>query len=170
MATSALAPLKGGADFYLHVQTKRAGKLKGEAMAPGHEDDIVIVHWDWGLSAGSAIGSVQATGRRSYTALTLVKQIDSASTALMSALATNDEVKEARLTLCRAGEGQHPFLTLTLKGARITSLKHSGDEGGSTHETVTIAFTKVDVEYVPQKGTGLRGGSMTFSDDVGASV
>jgi type VI secretion system secreted protein Hcp len=156
----------GSADFFLHVQTKRAGKLKGEALAPGHQDEIVVVGWNWGLSAGSAIGDTQASARRSYSALTVVKQVDSASTALMAALATNDEVKEARLSLRRAGGEQEAYLVVTLKGARITSLQHQGHEDGTTRETVTIAFTEVAVEYRPQRASGLRGGATSFSDSL----
>ena len=155
-----------GADTFLHVQTKRAGKVKGEATEPGHADDIHVVGWQWGVSAGSAIGNTQATSRRSYSALTVHKQIDSATTALMSALATNDEVKEAKLTLRRAGGDQEDFFTIKLEKARITSVQHSGEADGGTRETVTIAFTKVEVEYKPQKSTGLRGGSHVFNDEL----
>jgi len=155
-----------GADAFLHVQTKRAGKVKGEATEPGHADDIRVVGWQWSLTAGSALGSKQATGRRAYSALTVHKQIDSATTALMAALATNDEVKEAKLTLRRAGGEQEDFFIVKLEQARITSVQHSGEADGSTHETVTIAFTKVEVEYRPQKATGGRGGSHVFNDEL----
>ncbi len=165
MPTPIQAPAGGGsADFFLHVQTKRAGKVKGEAVAPGHQDDIVVTGWNWGLSAGSALGNTQATARRSYSALTVVKGIDSASTALMSALATNDEVKEARLCLRRSGGEQEDYLKVTLKSARITSLEHRGDETGGTQEVMTLAFTEVEVEYRPQKSSGIRGGATTFQD------
>jgi type VI secretion system secreted protein Hcp len=167
MAGQPRAPAGGGsADFFLHVQTKRAGKVKGESVTPGHQDDIVVSGWNWGLTAGSALGDTQATARRSYSALTVVKHVDSASTALMSALATNDEVKEAKLCLRRAGGEQDDFLTVTLKGARITSLQHRGDDDGSTHEVLTIAFTEVEVEYRTQKTSGVRGGAFTFSDSL----
>jgi type VI secretion system secreted protein Hcp len=155
-----------GADVYLRVQTARAGKVKGEATGPGHADDIEVIGWQWGLTASSALGSTQATARRSYSALTVTKRIDQASTALMSALATNDAVKEAKLTLRRAGGDQEDFFIITLKGARITSLHHQGDAGGETREVVTIAFTKIEVEYRPQKATGLRGGAAIFNDEI----
>lgn len=156
----------GVADFFLHVQTRRAGKLKGEATAPGHEGDILLVGWAWGLSAGAAVGDVQATARRSYSALTVTKYIDSASTALMAALATNDEVKEAKLSLRKAGGEQHDYFTITLQGARITSLHHSADSQGLTHEVVTLAFTDIEVQYTPQSSTGQRSGATTFKDSL----
>ena len=100
-----LSSIAGGdvSDIYLSVQTKRAGKVAGEAFAVGHVDEIRLRGWNWGMAASSAIGSTQATGRRSYKALTVVKAIDAATTPLMSALATNDEVKEVRLSMRKAG-------------------------------------------------------------------
>lgn len=154
------------ADIFLHVQTRRAGKIKGEATAENHEDDIVVSGWQWSLAASSALGSTQATGRRSYSALTVFKRIDQATTGLMSALATNDAVKEARLTMRRAGGEQEAFFTVTLKEARITSLNHVAEPNGDTRETVTIAFTKVEVEYRPQKASGGRSGSQMFTDEL----
>ena len=37
---------------------------------------------------------------------------------------------------------------------------------GFPQETVGIAFRKIDVEYQPQQATGLRSGSMNFSDEI----
>ncbi|MFM2053870.1 MAG: hypothetical protein RL456_1907 [Pseudomonadota bacterium] len=154
------------ADSYLHLQTKRAGKVKGEAVAPGHEDDIQVRSWSWGVSAQTAMGSVQATARRSYRHLSFVKHADTASTALLSALATNDEVKEARLMMRKAGEGQQDFLRLTLKAARIVSIDIQAGGDGDVTECVTVAFSKVEVEYMPQQRTGQRGASHVFTDEV----
>jgi type VI secretion system secreted protein Hcp len=158
--------LPSNSDIFLSVQTKRAGKVKGEAPNPGHEDDIVVKGWHWGVSATSALGSTQATSRRAYKGLTIIKRIDSATTALMAALATNDEVKEAKLTMRKAGAEQIDYFLVTLQKARIASVDHSTDEGGNTVETVTIQFNKVSVEYRPQKSAGSRGASMTFEDEI----
>ncbi len=156
----------GACDVFLHVMTKRAGKVKGEARSTGHTDDIVVAGWHWGIAASSAIGSTVATSRRSYTALTVIKGIDSATTALMSALATNDEVKEAKLTMRRAGGEQEDFFLVTLKAARITSLNHEVDHTGNTREVIGISFTEVEVEYRNQRGSGQRGASTMFNDAI----
>lgn len=153
-------------DTYLHLQTKRAGKVKGECLTPGHEDDITVRAWSWGVAAPTAMGSVQATARRSYKNLTFLKATDTASTALLSALATNDEVKEARLTMRKAGEGQQDFFRMTLKNARITGVDLDSAEDGDVVERVTVAFTKVEIEYTPQQRTGQRGAGYVFTDEV----
>ena len=154
------------ADIYLHVQTKRAGKIKGEATSSGHTDDIIVTGWHWGLRANSALGSVGATERRSYTALTIHKHIDRSTTGLMSALVSNDEVKEAKLCLRRAGGEQEDYFTVVLKDARIASVDHTTDALGHPSETLSIVFTKVEVEYRPQLSTGLRGGGTSFADEI----
>jgi type VI secretion system secreted protein Hcp len=158
------------ADLFLHLQAKRAGKIKGEAAADDHVDDIELNGWQWGLSASSGLGSTQATSRRSYTALTVLKRIDSATTALMAALATNDEIKEAKLTMRRAGGEQEDYFIITLNDARITALQHVVDAAGDTTETVAIAFTRVEVEYRRQKASGQRAGSTVFSDELPQQV
>lgn len=152
-------------DICLFVQTKRAGKVAGESVAIGHEDEIRLRGWSWGMAAGSAMGSTQATGRRSYKALTVVKSIDAATTPLMSALATNDEVKEARLSMRKAGGDQNDYFVVTLNGARVASIDHVVGADGATTESVSFTFTKVRVEYFPQQGSGLRGGAKSFEDE-----
>lgn len=166
MASSLAAAAGSAADIFLHLQLRRAGKVKGEATVDGHLDDIVVHGWQWGLSSSFAVGTTQATARRSYTALTVKKRIDRATTAVMSALATNDEVKEARLVMRRAGGDQEPFLTITLKGARIQGVDHLAMEDGGTSETISIVFTEVEVEYRLQAETGRRGASTSFTDQI----
>ena len=162
----ASAGFENSGDAFLFLKTRRAGVIKGESQVPDHLDEIALRGWRWGVSASSAIGHSQRTSRRSYTALTVVKGIDLATTPLLSALATNDEVTEARLSMRRAGGEQELFFSIVLKQARISGVEHDVDSGGLTTETVTLNFVRVDVEYRPQNRTGLRGGSMTFSDDL----
>jgi len=154
------------ADMFLHVQTKRAGKIKGEVTTGGHVDDIEVRSWTWGVAAATAIGSTAATGRRQYKHLVIVKGIDSASTGLLSALATNDEVKEAKLTLRKAGGDALDYYVMTLARARVVAIDLAVSDSGEPTETVGLAYTKIDVEYKRQQGSGLTGASTSFSDEV----
>lgn len=154
------------ADMFLFVQAKRAGVIKGDVTASGHTDEIRLVSWRWGLSASSALGNTQAGARRSYTALTVVKRIDPATTALMSALATNDEIKEARLGMRRPKGQQEDFFTVKLESARVVGVEHATSPEGEALETVSISFTKVKVEFTPFSPTGKRGGATSFDDEL----
>lgn len=153
-------------DAFLSVQAKRAGRVKGESVAQGHEDEIDLIAWRWSVSASSAVGSSAATARRSYSGLTVVKLIDAASTSLLSVLATNDEIKEAVLTVRKAGDGALDYYLIRLREARVTQVEQAIDAQGGTQEHVTFSFRKVDVEYRRQDAAGLRGATNTFSDEI----
>jgi type VI secretion system secreted protein Hcp len=146
----AALPTTSAIDVYLSVQTKRAGKLKGESRVAPHADDIIVHGWSWGVSASSALGSSQATGRRTYKNLVVLKR----------------EVKEAKLSMRKAGEGQRDFFTITLSQARVASLDLECGENGEAIERVTFAFNKVQVDYELQQASGQRGGGTSFQDEI----
>lgn len=161
--------LNGGshsADMYLDLTLKRAGKVKGESVAVGHKDDIVVRGFSWGVGAPGDAVAGQASGRRSYRQLVLTKNLDTASTALMSAVATNDEVRSATLFLRKAGGEQQDFFSITLEKARVASYDIESDDHGNPVEKVTLSFQKVAVEYRLQSATGLLGASHSFMDDL----
>jgi type VI secretion system secreted protein Hcp len=155
-----------GVDVFLHVKSKRAGAIKGESVAADHKDAIIVHGWSWGVAASSAIGSTQATGRRSYKNLVISKQVDCATTSLISILATNDEIKEAKLSMRKAGEGQRDFFTITLTNARVTGVDLDCDEQGQTLERVTFTYNKLQVDYEVQGATGQRGAGSSFQDEI----
>ena len=156
-------------DIFLRVQTRRAGEVKGEAATDGHVGEIELRSWGWGVSASSAIGAIGAAERRSYTQLVVQKGIDSASTGLLNALAGNDEVKQAVLTMRKAGGEALDYFTLTLGGARIVGVEIDVDASGQPIERVSFAFTKVEIEYQKQERSGQGGGAFTFSDELVAA-
>jgi len=160
------AHVEGIVDVFLSVQIKRAGKIKGETVANDHQDQIAVTSWNWGVAASSALGSTQATARRSYRNLTVSKHVDCSTTALLSVLASNDEIKEAKLMVRKAGGGQRDFFTITLSNARVTSVDLACDATGTLMETVTFSFNKVNVEYEIQTATGQRGSGFSFQDEI----
>jgi len=164
---SPLPPDTGGAaDVFLAVVGKKQGPIKGECRSAGHVDDINVVTWQWGLSAPTAVGTTQATGRRVHEALVVTKHLDSASTRLMSALAVNEELKSVKLSLRKAGLGSDDFFTIELEAARVASLHIETDGGGGVHEVVKFVFQKIAVTYQPQLTGGGRGGSQVFQDEL----
>ena len=159
-----VAGVSSSGDMFLHVQAKKAGKIKGEAAQTGHVDDILVRGWRWGVKQSSAMNHTVATSRRSYSMLTVYKGIDLATTGLMSVLVSNDEIKEARLSMRKAGGAQEEYFVIVLESARICSVSHEASDDGSVLETVELGFNTVSVEYRPQKGTGVRGGATSFTD------
>lgn len=154
-----------GSDIFLHVQTARAGKIKGEVTTTDHKNDIDVRAWNWGLAASSAIGSGIATGRRSYQNLVVTKGIDTASTALLSALASNDKVTEAALAMRKAGGEALDYYRMTLRDARVVAVDVEVDDEGKPVERVSFSFQKIEIEYKPQEYSGIGAGSSVFTDE-----
>lgn len=154
------------ADAYLSVVGKKQGPLKGECQTTGHEDEIGVIAWRWGVSSPTAPGSARATGRRVYDQLEVDKQVDAASTKLLNALATNEELRSVVLSLRKAGTEDEDFLQLTLERARVTGSHMLSSPAGGLYETVAFAFQRIEIQYHPQQRTGQRGAVTSFSDEL----
>ena len=161
-----LEPLGSSADAFLAVVGKKQGPLKGESETPGHEDEIGVIAWHWGVTAPTAPGSARATGRRVYEALRIDKYVDASSTRLINALASNEELRSVTLNLRKAGTEEEDFFTVKLERARVVGSEIRASPSGGLYETVTFAYQKIEINYHPQQRTGQRGAATSFSDEL----
>lgn len=158
---------RGMGDMHLRITGEKQGKLKGESNAKGYEGDIVIHTWNFGITLPmQGDGSTNATGRRSYSQLTVTKSHDVSSTALLNAAATNEMLKDVRLSMRKALGGQEDYFIVTLTNARVARISHDVSKDGGVIETVGFGFFKIDVEYKQQMTGGARGGAFIFSDEL----
>jgi type VI secretion system secreted protein Hcp len=157
----------GTADMFLMVKGAKHGLIKGESQDDQHKGEIDVLSWSWGMQAKPTLGGGVASGKATINDLKIVKKLDSASTALMLALRTNEPIQKAVLTLRKAGKSQVEYFKVTIEQGRVTSLTvDAGDTSGSPDvvERVSFSFNKIEVEYVPQGKDGLPQGGMTFAD------
>jgi type VI secretion system secreted protein Hcp len=157
----------GTGDMFLLVKGAKHGVIKGESHDDQHKGEIDVLSWSWGMHGKPTLGGGAATGKATVHDLKIVKRVDSASTALMLALRTNEPIQKAVLTVRKAGKGRMDYLKVTIEQGRVTSLSiDAGDTSGSADvvENVSFSFNKIEVEYVPQGKDGLPQGGMTFAD------
>jgi type VI secretion system secreted protein Hcp len=157
----------GYGDMFLSVKGARSGVIKGESQDSTHLNEIDVLSWTWGMQGKATLGGGVATGKAIIKELKVVKRVDSASTALMAALRSNEAITEAVLTLRKAGKSPLEFLKITIEQGRLTGLTIvAGDQSGSPEivEDLTFTFNKITVEYTPQGKDGLGKGSMMFTD------
>jgi type VI secretion system secreted protein Hcp len=157
----------GTGDMFLMVKGAKHGLIKGESQDDQHKGEIDVLSWSWGMQGRPTLGGGAASGKAAINDLKIVKKVDSASTALMLALRTNEPIQKAVLTLRKAGKSQVEYLKVTIEQGRVTSLTiDGGDTNGSPEvvEKVSFSFNKIEVEYVPQGKDGLPQGGMTFAD------
>jgi type VI secretion system secreted protein Hcp len=169
MAGTAVGSLvsAGTGDMFLMVKGAKHGLIKGESQDDQHKGEIDVISWSWGMQAKQNIGGGAASGKAVINDLRIVKRVDSASTALMLALRTNEPIQKAVLTLRKAGKSQVEYLKISIEQGRVISLTIDGGDanaGADVVERVGFSFNKIEVEYVPQGKDGLPQGSMTFAD------
>ena len=159
-------PLGSNADAYLAVVGKKQGPLKGECETPGHEDEIGVIAWRWGVTSPTAPGSTAATGRKVYDVLQVDKLVDASSTRLVNALAFNEELRSVTLALRKAGTDEEDFFTVALERARVVSSQMRSSPSGGLYESVAFAYQKISIDYHPQQRSGQRGAANSFSDEL----
>ena len=147
----------------------KIGDIKGESLDDKHKDEIEVLSFSWGVTnAGSmAHGGGGGEGKSTFHDLSFVHNIDKATPVLWQACATGTHIKDATITHRKAGKGQQEYLIVKMNDVIITGVTHGGSgDGGS--ENVSLAFSKVDLEYKPQKPDGSLDAGIHFKYDLKA--
>ena len=150
----------------------RIGTIKGESRDAKHKDEIEVLSWSWGVSQSGTTGhgGGGGAGKASFHDFTFAHHVDKASPLLMKACATGQHLKDATITLRKAGKGQQEYLIITMTDLIVTSVSTSvSAEGDATMESVGLAFAKVDLEYKPQKADGSLEAGIHFKYDLKAN-
>lgn len=145
----------------------KLGDIKGESKDSKHPGEIDVVSWSWGVSqsASMAYGGGGGAGKAAFSDITFLHNVDAASPVLMTVCATGDHIKEATLVARKAGKTQQEYLIIKMNDILITSVQPSGS---SEHpvESVSMSYSKVVLEYKPQKADGSLDAGIFFKYDV----
>ena len=147
----------------------KIGDIKGESLDSKHKDEVEILSWSWGVqqSGTMAHGGGGGEGKASFNDFNFTHHVDKASPVLLKACATGEHIKEATITVRKAGKGQQEFLIIKMSDVIITSVNPSGSgDSASTAESVSIQCAKVDLEYKPQKADGSLDAGLHFKYDI----
>jgi type VI secretion system secreted protein Hcp len=149
----------------------KIGTIKGESADAKHKDEVDVLSWSWGVnqSGTMAHGGGGGEGKASFNDFNFTHHIDKASPVLLKACATGEHIKEATITVRKAGKGQQEFLIIKMNDIIITGVHPSGSGNGTgvaTAETVGMQFAKVDLEYKPQKADGSLDAGVHFKYDI----
>jgi len=147
----------------------KIGDIKGESLDSKHKDEVEVLSWSWGVqqSGTMAHGGGGGEGKASFNDFNFTHHVDKASAVLMKACATGEHIKEATITVRKAGKGQQEFLIIKMSDVLITSVNPSGSgDGAATAESVAMQMAKVDLEYKPQKQDGSLDAGIHFKYDI----
>lgn len=146
--------------------------IEGEARdSLGHEKEIDIHSFEWGVSQVGNFhhGFGGGDGRANIKTLTVTKQVDCSSHALLKSCITGKHIASGTLTVRKAG-GDSPveYVVIDLDKVFVNSLTtNSTDEAETVIETMALSFEKVTFKYQEQGDDGLKlGGSKEMSYNV----
>jgi type VI secretion system secreted protein Hcp len=133
--------------------------IEGESTDNKHAKEIDVEAWSWGESqTGSSVpgGGGGGAGKVSMQDFSFVMRFNKASPKLMLACATGKHIKNARLAVRRAGQGQQDYLTFTFLDVLVSSYQTGGAEasGLTPVDQVSLRYAKIEVEYKTQKPDG----------------
>ena len=147
----------------------KIGDIKGESLDDKHKDEVEVLSWSWGVAQSGSLshGGGAGAGKVSFNDFNFTHQIDKASPVLLKACATGEHIKEATITVRKAGKGQHEFLIIKMNDIIVTSVSSSGSaDAATTAESVALQFAKVALEYTPQKSDGSLDAALHFKYDI----
>ena len=158
-------------DMFLKI-----GSIKGETNDKEFVKGtpaIDVLAWSWGVTNSGTThqGGGGGAGKANFQDLSLTKYMDSASHALLDAVATGEHFDTASLHIRKAGKTQQEYITIEMKEVMVTSVS-SGGSGGEDRltENVTLNFAAVKFSYKPQKPDGSLGDALPFTYDIAANA
>jgi type VI secretion system secreted protein Hcp len=144
--------------------------LEGESLSTGYEKQIDVLSWSFGATqTGSmSFGGGGGSGKVSVGDLQINKRFDKASPKLFEAVATGKHIKEAILTLKKAGGTKEvEYLNYKMTDLIISNVQWGGaSEGEHPTEHIAINFAKIEVVYTEQDGKGVAGAKTRSGFDV----
>jgi type VI secretion system secreted protein Hcp len=150
--------------------------VKGESTDSKHKSEIDILSFSFGVNqtGSSATGGGGGTGKASFHDFSFVHSVDQSSPVLFQKCATGEHLKEALITVRKAGGEQLEYLKIKLVDVLVSSVSPSGSahSGGEVPlESVSLNFSKMGMDYQPQGPDGKpQGGAIHGGWDVKQNV
>lgn len=145
-------------DYFLRIDG-----VSGESLDAKHKGEIEVESWSWGEvhPVAPGAGSGAGAGKVQIQDLNFTTMVSKASPSLMLACASGKHFKSAVLTARKAGKGQQEFLTFSLSDVLVSAYQTGGAEGEVVPgDSVSLNFSKIQVEYKPQNPDGSLGASI----------
>ena len=158
-------------DMFINLGAKIKGESRDKAQGP--KGDVDILAWSWGMSQSGTThtGGGGGAGKANFQDISFTKYIDSASQALMGALAKGTHIDKCVLLARKAGEGQQKYIEIVMEEVIVTTVS-TGGSGGEDRltENVTLNFAKVSFEYFKQNSKGAAESAGIFKWKIAENV
>lgn len=147
--------------------------VKGESADQKHSGEIDVLAWSWGATQGGTThtGSGGGAGKVSVRDLSIVKFVDRASPTLNNMCFSGTHLKQAVLTVRKAGGTALEYVKITMEDLIVSSVEiDSRPEQERLTENVKFNFSRVKYDYTPQKADGSGDAVVSFGWDIAKNV
>jgi type VI secretion system secreted protein Hcp len=155
-------------DIFLKIET-----VEGESTDDKHKGEIEVLSYSWGASNPVSIGSGSGglgAGRVSFSDISFMTAFGKQSIKLFQACAGGDHFKKATIVHRKSGKEQEEFLKYTLSDLMVSSIQSStGSDHSIPTDSFTLAFAKIEVEYLGQDATGKVSSPIKAGFDIAAN-
>ena len=145
---------------------RHQGRVEGRK----HKDEIdVLVVVSWGVSQTrhhALTAAAAAPAKRTSATFSFMHDVDKASPVLVMACATGEHIKEATLTVRKAGKGQQEYLIVKMNDVLDHERPGLRQLARMPMESVSLNFAKVELEYKLQKEDGSLAPGVQFKYDL----
>jgi type VI secretion system secreted protein Hcp len=147
--------------------------IKGESRVEGHEDEIQIESFSFGMFQQSSVthGHGSGAGRVDVRDMVLTKNICKADAALMQYCCSGKPIDTATL-ICQKAGGDSPvdYVKIVMTQVLVTSHSITGAESSDTvHVDLALNFASYVTTYTPQSAQGTGEGDTTQGWDIAAN-
>lgn len=148
--------------------------IEGESNIEGFDNKIVCTSFSFGAMqpVDRSRNATRTGGTVEVNNISLARDHDKASTALMAALFTGKSWDSATIHFLKAtgvaDTGNEEFMTITLSNVIIADMNFGGSAGGyNMTESLSLSFSKIEFEYKVQTEAGeLESGAITAVWDI----
>lgn len=149
-------------DFFLTIDG-----VRGDSKDAAYPNAIIVKSWSYGATSPVDFTTKQALGQAQLSDLSITKGLDRSSPTLIQMLVQNKTAKTVELTCRKAGDGQKPYFKITLKSARVRSIKTQVlSESEEPVEVVTFSYQRINWSVKTQDDRGGMSGAAEFEHDL----
>ena len=148
-------------DMFLKI-----GDFKGESADSKYKEWIPIESWAWGESQAGSAGKGGGSGvsKVDMQDFSFMKYMDKATPKLVLACANGSHIPMVEFVARKAGGEQAEYLKMKLHDVLISSFQTQGGGGSLPTESISLNFSKIEMDYLQQdnKGKSASAGKMNW--------
>jgi type VI secretion system secreted protein Hcp len=131
--------------------------ITGDSTVEGHENELEVSSWSWGLSTPRAVGSGSATGRPVVEDIVVELASDAGALQLVRSCTLGQVAATGSLTGVRTGSQPFSYLRYQMQRIAVVLVHEETGDDGALRYRVALQFRGLRATFTPQNPSGTPG-------------